>query len=102
MIPNWYHSEPSDVPYSPIQFLGWEFFCHFLQQDSSTGYCISGNFVMQVIMYNSREQDAVKLVHNGVGGNYVSCTITTVLVRNKGASRLSELYHGLRTPTKVF
>ena len=31
----WYHSEPSDVPYSPNQFLGWDFFCHFLQQDSS-------------------------------------------------------------------
>ena len=31
----WYHSEPSDVPYSPNQFLGWAFFCRFLQQDSS-------------------------------------------------------------------
>ena len=31
----WYHSEPSDVPYSPNQFLGWNFFCCFLQQDSS-------------------------------------------------------------------
>ena len=31
----WYHSEPSDDPYSPNQFLGWDFFCHFLQQDSS-------------------------------------------------------------------
>ena len=30
-----YHSEPSDVPYSPNQFLGWDFFCRFLQQDSS-------------------------------------------------------------------
>jgi hypothetical protein len=30
----WYHSEPSDVPYSANQFLGWDFFCHFLQQDS--------------------------------------------------------------------
>ena len=24
--PIWYHSEPSDVPYSPNQFLGWDFF----------------------------------------------------------------------------
>ena len=24
--PIWYHSEPSDVPYSPNQFLGWNFF----------------------------------------------------------------------------
>ena len=22
----WYHSEPSDIPYSPNQFLGWDFF----------------------------------------------------------------------------
>ena len=25
----WYHSEPSDVPYSPNQFLGWDFFATF-------------------------------------------------------------------------
>ena len=31
----WYHSEPSDVPYSPNQFLGWDFFCRFLQQTGS-------------------------------------------------------------------
>ena len=24
--PIWYYSEPSDVPYSPNQFLGWDFF----------------------------------------------------------------------------
>ena len=24
--PIWYHSEPSDVSYSPNQFLGWDFF----------------------------------------------------------------------------
>ena len=28
-------SEPLEVPYSLNQFLGWDFFCHFLQQ---TGY----------------------------------------------------------------
>ena len=33
--PIWYHLEPSDVPYSPNQFLGWDFFCRFLQQDGS-------------------------------------------------------------------
>ena len=33
--PIWYHSEPSDVPYSPNQFLDWDFFCYFLQQDGS-------------------------------------------------------------------
>ena len=31
----WYQSEPSDIPYSPNQFLGWDFFCRFLQQDGS-------------------------------------------------------------------
>ena len=31
----WYHSESSDVPYSPNQFLGWDFFCSFLRQDCS-------------------------------------------------------------------
>ena len=24
--PIWYHSEPSDVPYSPNQLFGWDFF----------------------------------------------------------------------------
>ena len=24
--PIWYHSEPSDIPYSPSEFLGWDFF----------------------------------------------------------------------------
>ena len=33
--PIWYHSEPSNVPYSPNQFLRWDFFCSFLQQDGS-------------------------------------------------------------------
>ena len=40
--PIWYHSEPSDVPYSPNQFLGWDFFCRFLQQDSSNINVVRG------------------------------------------------------------
>ena len=36
--PIWYHSEPSDVPYSPNQFLGGDFFSCFLQQVSSKPY----------------------------------------------------------------
>ena len=36
LSPIWYHSEPSDVPYSKNQFLGWDFFCRFLQQESSS------------------------------------------------------------------
>ena len=31
----WYHSEPLGVPYSSNQFLALDFFCCFLQQDSS-------------------------------------------------------------------
>ena len=34
----WYHSEPLDVPCSPNQFLGWDFFCRFLQQTGSSIY----------------------------------------------------------------
>ena len=26
LVPIWYDSEPSDIPYSPNQFLGWDFF----------------------------------------------------------------------------
>ena len=31
----WYHLETSHVPYSPNQFLGWDFFCCFLQKTGS-------------------------------------------------------------------
>ena len=33
--PMWYHLEPSDVPYSPHQFLGWDFFPPFLTATGS-------------------------------------------------------------------
>ena len=33
--PIWYHSEPSGIPFSPNQFLGWDFFCSILQRDGS-------------------------------------------------------------------
>ena len=39
--PNWYHSEPPDVPYSPNQFLALDFFCHFLLLYCSTAYLVS-------------------------------------------------------------
>ena len=32
----WYHSERLDISYYRNQFLGWDFFCCFLQQDSSS------------------------------------------------------------------
>ena len=34
--PNWYHSEPSDVPYFPNQFTGWDIFGRFLLKGSSS------------------------------------------------------------------
>ena len=34
----WYHSEPSDVPYFPNQFLGFDFFCCFLLQTGSSPF----------------------------------------------------------------
>ena len=44
--PIWYHSEPSDLPYSPNHFLGWDFFCRFLQQDgSSYKTCFNPNLI---------------------------------------------------------
>ena len=33
--PIWYHSESSNVPHSKKQFLGWDFFFRFFQQDGS-------------------------------------------------------------------
>ena len=33
----WYPLTPLDVPYSPNQFLGRDFFCRFLQQTGSSG-----------------------------------------------------------------
>ena len=41
--PIWYHSKPSDVPYSPNQFLGWDLFCRLLQKDSSI-YLVPNTF----------------------------------------------------------
>ena len=38
--PIWYHSEPSDIPYSPNQFLALDFFCHFIQQDCSDTFIV--------------------------------------------------------------
>ena len=31
-VPIWYHSGPSNVPYSPNQFLGWDFYFPFLTE----------------------------------------------------------------------
>ena len=49
----WYHSEPSDVPYFPNQYLGWDFFCRFLQQ-------VGSNFVL--VLENSKTCITIKFI----------------------------------------
>ena len=41
----WYHSEPQEVPYFPNQFLGWDFFCCFLQQTGSRTTAYLSNII---------------------------------------------------------
>ena len=48
LVSIWYYSEPLEVPYSPNQFLGWDFFCSFLQQTGSSQ-------IMKVKMNNQDE-----------------------------------------------
>ena len=36
--PIWNHSEPSEVPYSPNQFLGWDFFAAFYNKTALDGW----------------------------------------------------------------
>ena len=47
----WYHLENVEVPYSVNQFLGWDFFCRFLEETGSKAH-ISDHFqvYMEVIM----------------------------------------------------
>ncbi len=44
--PIWYHSEPSDVPYSPNQFLGWDFFAAFYSKTVLT----NGSSTLQITL----------------------------------------------------
>ena len=53
--PIWYHSKPSDVPYFQNQFLGWDFFCCFLQQGSSK--ILSFPLLHCWIVYSESRQD---------------------------------------------
>ena len=34
-----YHAEPSDIPYSPNQFLGWDFFAASYSKTALRAYC---------------------------------------------------------------
>ena len=49
--PIWYHSEPSDVPYSPNQFLALDFFCRSLQQHCSSAYLVSITLKKKVLWF---------------------------------------------------
>ena len=40
--PIWYHSEHSDVPYSPSQFLGWDFFAVSYSKTALVGGFLTG------------------------------------------------------------
>ena len=51
--PIWYLSEPSDVPYSPNQFLVSEFFCCFLQETGSN----TTNFLVDAVTKNGEEEE---------------------------------------------
>ena len=37
--PIWYYSELSDVPYTPNQFLGWDFFAASYSKTALRAYC---------------------------------------------------------------
>ena len=49
----WYPSDPWDVPYSPNQFLGWDFFWRFLQQDGSS-------YFITTVPFNDINQLSIK------------------------------------------
>ena len=56
----WHHSEPSDVPYSPNQFLALDFFCHFLQQHCSS--CCLFNTVTYEGFWDILQQDKLSKI----------------------------------------
>ena len=59
--PVWYHSEPSDVSYSPNQFLGWDFFtASYSKMALQTWYYLIGVFS------NSRKTIYVKAYYNNL------------------------------------
>ena len=53
--PIWYHSETSDFPYCPNQFLALDFFCHFLEKDGSNVLFLSMAKVV-LIGFNARPE----------------------------------------------
>ena len=75
LVPIWYLSEPSDIPHSPNQFLGWDFFCHFLQQTGSKKDFKTGGRKKCLILTNLH----VEIVHIYINFTVIPCSI----VRNK-------------------
>ena len=72
----WNNSEPSDVPYSPNQFLALDFFCRFLQY--STYFAITIYRSMDVFKFLVKKQ---KFIHpimiriaSAHGTTYLQCT----------------------------
>ena len=82
LISIWYHSELSDVPYSPNQFLGWDFFCSFLQQDGSKAdnvYIFWYNFEFHKLFINQKCQETLRNIEIPT---YKSCLIEWKLQQN--------------------
>ena len=52
----WYHSKPSDVPYSPHPFLGWDFFRPFLKKDSSSSIFVLHNLLQKGVRACLKQQ----------------------------------------------
>ena len=73
----WYDSEPSDVPYCPNQFLGWVFFCRFLQQDGSSifGYTKLTTKLRNFLILNNI-RDLLMPVHLCTVTFLALCTLT--------------------------
>ena len=114
--PIWYHSELSDVPYFPNQFLGWDFFWRFLQQEgSSSGYCFcireamyffGKNRILSVFtllpvglhyhkLHEQRQISDIHLIdilpHHLYQFMYTECTLATASLRSCGYSKNKEL-----------
>ena len=51
--PIWYHSELSDVPYSPNQWLVMNFFCRFLQQTGSNFISLPLKLTTHIAIFRS-------------------------------------------------
>ena len=58
-----YHSEPSEVPYSPNRYLDRDFFCHLLQQGGSSTEIVFVFLQVQIIL---DVQNSFGLIHGQI------------------------------------